>query len=175
MLASADGKACRGTLALAMTPRNGRTASSGKLCAARVTSPREAPPMITDRIDPPELLKIPEIVNVSIATGSRVIHISGQTSVEVEGKVVGSTHLEQSRLAFRNALIALAAAGATLYDVAKLNIYMVDYSWDALEELMAAAKEVFGDPYPVTANTLVGVASLWLPDLLVEVDAVAIL
>jgi enamine deaminase RidA (YjgF/YER057c/UK114 family) len=175
MLASADGKACRGTLALAMTPRNGRTASSGKLCAARVTSPREAPPMITDRIDPPELLKIPEIVNVSIATGSRVIHISGQTSVEVEGKVVGSTHLEQSRLAFRNALIALAAAGATLDDVAKLNIYMVDYSWDALEELMAAAKEVFGDPYPVTANTLVGVASLWLPDLLVEVDAVAIL
>jgi enamine deaminase RidA (YjgF/YER057c/UK114 family) len=175
MLASADGKACRGTLALAMTPRNGRTASSGKLCAARVTSPREAPPMITDRIDPPELLKIPEIVNVSIATGSRVIHISGQTSVEVEGKVVGSTHLEQSRLAFRNALIALAAAGATLDDVAKLNIYMVDYSWDALEELMAAAKEVFGDPYPVTANTLVGVASRWLPDLLVEVDAVAIL
>jgi enamine deaminase RidA (YjgF/YER057c/UK114 family) len=175
MLASADGKACRGTLALAMTPRNGRTASSGKLCAARVTSPREAPPMITDRIDPPELLKIPEIVNVSIATGSRVIHISGQTSVDVEGKVVGSTHLEQSRLAFRNALIALAAAGATLDDVAKLNIYMVDYSWDALEELMAAAKEVFGDPYPVTANTLVGVASLWLPDLLVEGDAVAIL
>ena len=53
--------------------------------------------MITDRIDPPELLKIPEIVNVSIATGSRVIHISGQTAVDVEGKVVGSTHLEQSR------------------------------------------------------------------------------
>ena len=131
--------------------------------------------MITDRIDPPELLKIPEIVNVSIATGSRVIHISGQTSVDVEGKVVGSTHLEQSRLVFHNVLIALAAAGATLDDVAKLNIYMVDYSWDALEELMAAAKEVFGDPYPVTANTLVGVASLWLPELLVEVDAVAIL
>ena len=131
--------------------------------------------MITDRIDPPELLKIPEIVNVSIATGSRVIHISGQTAVDVEGKVVGATHLEQSRLAFRNVLIALAAAGATLDDVAKLNIYMVDYSWDALEALMTAAKEVLGDPYPVTANTLVGVASLWLPDLLVEVDAVAVI
>ena len=106
--------------------------------------------------------------------GSRVIHISGQTSVDVEGKVVGSTHLEQSRLVFRNVLIALAAAGATLDDVAKLNVYIVDYSWDALEALMEAAKEVFGDPYPVTVGTLVGVASLWLPDLLVEVDAVAI-
>ena len=63
----------------------------------------------------------------------------------------------------------------TLADVAKFNIYVVDYSWDALEAVMAAAKEIFGEPYPLTANTLVGVASLWLPDLLVEVDTVAIL
>jgi hypothetical protein len=35
--------------------------------------------MITDRLDPPGLLKIPEIVNVSVATGSRIIHVSGQT------------------------------------------------------------------------------------------------
>lgn len=130
--------------------------------------------MITDRIDPPELLKIPEIVNVSIATGARIIHISGQTAVDIEGKVVGTTHLDQSRLVFRNLRTALEAAGATLADVAKLNIYMVDYSWDALEALMAAAKEVFGEEYPLTASTLVGVASLWLPDLLVEVDAVAV-
>jgi enamine deaminase RidA (YjgF/YER057c/UK114 family) len=130
--------------------------------------------LITDRIDPTELLKIPEIVNVSIATGARIIHISGQTAVDAEGKVVGSNHLDQSRHAFRNLRAALDAAGATLADVAKFNIYMVDYSWEALEALMAAAKEVFGEPYPLTANTLVGVASLWLPDLLVEVDAVAI-
>ena len=130
--------------------------------------------MITDRIDPPELLKIPEIVNVSIATGTRIIHVSGQTAVDLEGKVVGTTHLDQSRLAFRNLRTALEAAGATLADVAKFNVYVVDYSWDALEGLMAAAKEVFGEPYPLTANTLVGVASLWLPDLLVEVDAVAV-
>ncbi len=76
---------------------------------------------------------------------------------------------------FRNVRTALEAAGATLADVAKFNIYMVDYSWDALEALMSAAKEVFGDDYPLTANTLVGVASLWLPELLVEVDAVAII
>lgn len=131
--------------------------------------------MITDRIDPPQLLKIPEIVNVSVATGTRIIHVSGQTSVDKEGKVVGNDHLEQSRRTFRNVLTALDAAGATLDDVAKLSIYVVDYSWDALEAIMAAAKEVFGDPYPLTATTLVGVASLWLPELLVEVEAVAIL
>ncbi len=130
--------------------------------------------MITDRIDPPELLRIPEIVNVSIATGTRIIHVSGQTAVDTEGKVVGTTHLDQSRRAFRNLRTALEAAGATLADVAKFNIYVVDYSWEALEALISAAKDVFGEEYPLTAYTLVGVASLWLPDLLVEVDAVAI-
>jgi enamine deaminase RidA (YjgF/YER057c/UK114 family) len=88
--------------------------------------------------------------------------------------VVGATHLDQSRRAFRNLRTALEAAGATLADVAKFNIYMVDYSWEALEALISAAKDVFGEEYPLTAYTLVGVASLWLPELLVEVDAVAI-
>jgi len=131
--------------------------------------------MITDRIDPPGLLKIPEIVNVSIATGTRLIHVSGQTAVDTQGKVVGSNHRDQSLHAFRNVRTALEAAGATLADVAKFNIYVVDYSWEALEAVMTAAKEVFGEPYPLTANTLVGVASLWLPGLLVEVDAMAII
>jgi enamine deaminase RidA (YjgF/YER057c/UK114 family) len=130
--------------------------------------------VITDRLDPPGILKIPEIVNVSVATGSRIIHISGQTAVDAEGKVVGTTHLEQTRKALENLLVALAAARATVEDVAKFTIYVVNYSWDALEGVLAAAKEVYGDSYPQTANTLVGVASLWLPDLLVEIEAVAV-
>jgi enamine deaminase RidA (YjgF/YER057c/UK114 family) len=131
--------------------------------------------MITDRIDPPELLAVPGMVNVSIGVGTRIVHISGQTAVDAEGKVIGSTHLDQCRQALRSLLAALDAAGATLADVAKLNIYMVDYSDAALEALMAAAAEVFGDPFPLTATTLVGVASLWLPELLIEIDAVAII
>lgn len=130
--------------------------------------------MIIDRIDPPEMLKIPEIVNVSVAAGSRIIHISGQTAVDAGGKVVGTTHLEQGRKALENLLAALRSAGATLEDVAKITTYVVNYSWEALEELLAATQQVFGDPYPRTASTLVGVASLWLPDLLVEVEAVAV-
>jgi enamine deaminase RidA (YjgF/YER057c/UK114 family) len=130
--------------------------------------------MITDRIDPPELLKIPGMANVSIASGSKIIHLSGQTAVGTDGKIVGTNHLEQSRETLRNVKTALEAAGASLADVAKFTTYMVDYSWQALEALMTAAKEVWGDPYPLTANTLVGVASLWLPGLLVEVEAVAI-
>ena len=130
--------------------------------------------MILDRLDPPGLLKIPEITNVSIATGTRIVHISGQTAVDDQGKVVGSTHLEQSRLALANVKTALEAADVALADVAKFTIFIVNYSWDALEALMTAAKEVFGEPYPVTANTVVGVSALWLPELLIEVEAIAV-
>jgi len=131
--------------------------------------------MITNRINPPELLVIPEIANVSIATGTRIVHVSGQTAVDTAGKVVGSTHLDQSREAWRNLKTALEAAGATINDVAKITIYVVDYSWDAVEALTTAATEVFGGPPPLTANTLVGVSALWLPGLLVEIEAVAVL
>jgi len=77
--------------------------------------------------------------------------------------------------ALRNMQKALDAAGATLDDVAKFNTYIVGYSWDAVEALLAAAREVFGNPRPLTANTLLGVAALWLPGLLVEIDAVAVI
>jgi len=131
--------------------------------------------MITDRINPRGLLVIPEIANVSIATGTRIVHISGQTAVDTAGKVVGSTHLDQSREVWRNLKTALEAAGATIHDVAKITIYVVDYSWDAVEALTTAAAEVFGGPPPLTANTLVGVSALWLPELLVEIEAVAVI
>ena len=131
--------------------------------------------MTVDRLDPPGLLKIPEMANVSIATGSRIVHVSGQVAVDAEGKVVGSTHLEQSRQALKNLKTALDAAGVAPDDVVKFTIYIVDYSWDALEALTTATKETFGEPYPATASTLVGVSALWLPDLLIEVEAVAVL
>jgi len=131
--------------------------------------------LITHRINPPELLAIPESVSVSIATGTRIVHISGQTAVDAGGKVVGNTHLDQSREALRNMQKALDATGATLDDVAKFNTYIVGYSWDAVEALLAAATEVFGNPRLLTANTLLGVAALWLPGLLVEIDAVAVI
>ena len=130
--------------------------------------------MINDRIDPPELFTIPGVANVTVATGTRIVHISGQTGVNVDGKVVGSTHLDQTRQALRNLRTALTAAGATLADVAKLNIYMVDYNEAALEALMTAAVEEYGADFPITASTLVGVATLWQPDVLVEIDAVAV-
>jgi enamine deaminase RidA (YjgF/YER057c/UK114 family) len=130
--------------------------------------------VITDRVDPTGLATIPGAVNLTIATGSRIVHISGQTGVDAQGNVVGTNHLDQSRRALQNLSVAVEAAGATPADIAKLTIYVVDYTQAALDALVAAAIEVFGDNFPITASTLVGVATLWQPDLLIEIDAVAI-
>jgi enamine deaminase RidA (YjgF/YER057c/UK114 family) len=130
--------------------------------------------VIVSRLDPPGLLKIPEIVNVSVATGSRMIHVSGQVAVNEEGKVEGTDYYEQARHALRYLKIALEAAGAALDDIAKVTTYVVNYSWEALEQILRATRDEYGEMYPRTANTLIGVSSLWLPELLVEVEALAI-
>jgi len=76
--------------------------------AQTACAPHQGAATITGRIDPPDLLKIPQMVNVSIAAGSRIIHISGQTAVDADGKVVGATHLDQCRHTLRNLRTALA-------------------------------------------------------------------
>jgi len=130
--------------------------------------------VITDRIDPPDLALIPGSSHVVVARGERLVLVSGQTGVDADGKIAGGTHLDQARQAMRNLLSALTAAKVAPADVVKLTIYVVDYDEDALTALLTAALEVFGDDYPVTASTLVGVATLWQPDLLVEIDAMAV-
>lgn len=130
--------------------------------------------MLIDRLDPPDLAPIAGAANVVVAAGGRLVFVSGQTGVDSDGKVVGTTHLDQARQALTNLRVALRSAGATEADVAKLSIFVVDYGDAALEALMTAAIEVFGEDFPVTASTLVGVAALWQPDLLIEIDAIAV-
>jgi enamine deaminase RidA (YjgF/YER057c/UK114 family) len=130
--------------------------------------------MITDRINPSGLQEIPGLTHVTVGTGSRLVCISGQTGVDIEGKVAGSTHLDQARQAFANLRTAMGAAGIGPNDVARLNIYVVDYSEDALAAIFTAAFEELGEDVPSPASTLIGVAALWQPDLLIEIDALAI-
>ncbi|GAA2835532.1 hypothetical protein GCM10020220_025500 [Nonomuraea rubra] len=72
---------------------------------------------------------------------------------------------------------ALAAAGGSFDDVAKLTVYVVDWTPDKMpllgEGIMRAAAKLGIDP--VKPITLLGVAALGEPDLLVEVEATAVL
>jgi enamine deaminase RidA (YjgF/YER057c/UK114 family) len=94
-----------------------------------------------------------------------------------DGAPVGPGDLAaQTEQAFLNVATALAGAGATFADVAKLTVYVVDWEPSKMadfgEGAGRAAARLGVDP--TTAATLIGVAALAEPDLLVEIDAVAV-
>lgn len=100
-----------------------------------------------------------------------VVAVAGTTAVDDEGNVVGEgSPYEQARFIYRKIERALHEAGASLQDVVRLRTFVTDISrW---EEVGRAQGEVFAEIRP--AATLVQVAALVDPRLLVEIEADAI-
>lgn len=99
-----------------------------------------------------------------------LIHVSGTTSVDETGEVVGAEDpYTQTRHILTKIESALVALGGSLGDVVRTRIYVTDISrW---EEVGRAHGEVFGEIRPATS--MVQVAALIDPRLLVEVEAEA--
>ncbi len=99
----------------------------------------------------------------------------GQIGSDATGKIVdrGDVAAQFGR-AIRNLDIALRAAGCSPEDTVKLTYYVTDVAdyRKSLGAIGAAYREVFGKHFPAT--TLVEVSSLFDPDALVEVEAVAV-
>jgi enamine deaminase RidA (YjgF/YER057c/UK114 family) len=112
-----------------------------------------------------------QIVKVS---GGTTIYIAGQVAWDEAGRLVGGEDFEeQARQVYRNLVTALAEAGATPSDLVKVGIYVVHHDLDKLEVIRSVRDEILNvDPPP--ASTLLGVERLALPDLLIEVDAIAV-
>ncbi len=106
--------------------------------------------------------------------GGRVLHLAGQVAWDDAGNLVGPGDLEaQCAQVCRNLKEVLTAAGMTPANVVRLRTYVVDYSPDKLDVIGAALANFYGDVTPA-ANTLLGVASLAMPDFLIEVEATAV-
>ncbi len=104
-------------------------------------------------------------------TGKRTIYVAGQVGTDESGEVVSKTDVgAQTRQIFKNMAAILAEGGATLRDVVKITTYMVDMSRYA--EFSAVRAEVFDGQYP--ASAAVGVATLVLPEYLIEIEAIAV-
>ncbi|GGP08287.1 RidA family protein [Nonomuraea glycinis] len=127
----------------------------------------------------PDGLPKPEIYRqVSIATGSKLVFIAGQVARDADGGRVGEGDLvAQAEQCYLNVGTALAGIGGSFDDVAKLTVYVVDWSLDKmplfLEGVSRAAAKLGVAPVPPA--TLVGVAALAEPDILLEVEATAVL
>ena len=111
---------------------------------------------------------------VVVSTGMKIIHCAGQTAWDKDLNIVGGEDLEQQATqTLENVQAALAAAGATMRDVVRLDIYVVDYQRDKIPAISAALSRYF-DPERLPANTLLGVAALAMPEFLIEITATAV-
>lgn len=110
---------------------------------------------------------------VTIAGPAKLIFVSGQVAVDKEGKLVGPGDLKaQIRQAATNLKAALAAVGATSKDIVKTNTYIVNYKQSDYSAMRDARSELFPEG-ELPASTLVGVTSLAVDGLMVEMEAIA--
>ena len=111
---------------------------------------------------------------VVVSTGTKIIHCAGQTAWDKDMNIVGGDDLEQQTTqALENIKSALAAAGAAMRDVVRLDIYVVDYDRDKIPAISAAMSRYF-DPDRLPANTLLGIEALAMPEFLIEITATAV-
>ena len=124
--------------------------------------------------DPEGLAISPSYTHTVAVDGGRTIYVSGQVALDEKGQLVGRGDLAaQVRKTYENLKLALAAAGATLDDLVKTTTYVVGYK----PEQLAVIREVRSHYLPKKnppASTLVGIEKLFLDDVLIEIDAIAV-
>ena len=124
----------------------------------------------------PETLARPNgFVHAVRSTARTTVLVSGQVAYDTSGAVVGVGDLAaQTEQVYANIGKALEAAGASMRDVVKTTLYVVGLDADKAR-IIRAARAPFLDPERPPASTMVGVSSLARPELLLEVEAVAML
>ena len=134
--------------------------------------------MTSERINPAELARPSGFSHaVSVAGGAaagRMVFLAGQLGMDRDSKLAEGGVVPQFEQALDNLLTALAAAGGRPSDLVSLTIYLTDvpdYQAHA-REIGAVWRRLAGTDYPAMAA--VGVTRLWLPELLVEIQGIAV-
>lgn len=107
--------------------------------------------------------------------GGRTIYLSGQAAFDVKENVIGTNHKEQMQQCLKNIKAGMEAVGGSLKDVVSLRIYVVDYNRDSESDLVLEGLKEFFDRDRLPTATLVGVYTLAVKDLLIEIEATAVL
>ncbi len=127
--------------------------------------------MKQERVDPGWAWTKKLNISAGVKLGETVI-TSGTVALDSEGNVVGQGNVyAQSKQIFKNIEEVLTSAGATMADVVKITAYLTDIS--GYKEFGRARTEAF--PGGVPSSTSVATPALIMPELLVEVEAVAVI
>ena len=124
-----------------------------------------------DAFNPPDVWAPFGAFSMAVVQGDgRIVHLKGQVALDRGGAVVGAGDMRaQTRQVLENIRTVLAAFGGTMADIVSLTHYVTDIG--AFMTTGDIRREFFAAPFPVT--TTVEIASLYRPELVVEITAIA--
>ena len=109
---------------------------------------------------------------VNIAQPGRMMFIAGQTASDHEGKVAGvGDPRAQMRAVLAKIRLAIEAAGGTMQDIVAMNVFSTDVRYH--RDINETRREVLGANFPT--STMVQVVALARPELLLEINAIAVI
>lgn len=109
--------------------------------------------------------------NVVTSPSGRLVFCAGQVALDADGNIVGEGDIvAQTRQVMENLRVALEAAGAGFPDVVKIVNYITDVG--EFSKMAGVRREYLREPYPT--STLVEVSALMYPELLIEIEAMAV-
>ena len=134
--------------------------------------------MTAHLFSPSGMLESAPYHHVAVATGNRHVHVAGQVGQRGDEPVPVDDLAAQVAQALRNTWLGLTGAGASFGDVVRLTFYVTGWTPEKIETLMAGidtVAEEIGLPMPMPPASLIGVDVLFERDVLVEVEATAVL
>jgi enamine deaminase RidA (YjgF/YER057c/UK114 family) len=130
--------------------------------------------MTIEYINPESMASNPAFTQaISVSSPHKTVYIGGQNGVDKNGAVVGKGDFKkQVEQLYENLKTVLDAAGARPEHVVKWTIYVVQ--GQSIQEGLEAFQKVWGNPGRPPTITVAFVAALGRPDILCEIDAIAV-
>jgi reactive intermediate/imine deaminase len=108
----------------------------------------------------------------AIEAKGRLVFVSGMTARRPDGSIAGVGDISaQTRQVCENIKAAVEAAGGTLDDVCRVDVYV--RNMEHFEAIHKVRREYFNPPLP--ASTMVEVTKMTSPDYLIEINAIAVI
>jgi enamine deaminase RidA (YjgF/YER057c/UK114 family) len=127
-------------------------------------------------LNPKTLMQPAGYTHVAKVSSGTTIYLSGQVSSDASGKLIGEGNLEaQAEQVFKNLKNGVEAAGGTLADVVKMNVYILaEVDPGEIQKFRAVRDRYVNAAHP-PASTLVVVSRLARPGWLIEIEAIAVI